>query len=96
MVIVLFLIFPADGAYRVREQGCNSAISAHETLLPAPSALLAAARDMALGRCALLLLYVAPAAAVVLRLLALLLQLLLLQLLRGCDKNSKGDSRLGG
>ena len=56
--------------------------------------LLAAARDVTLGRCVLLL-YIAPAAAVVLRLLLRLLVLLLLQLLRGCDKNGAGDSRLG-
>ena len=38
-------------------------ISANDTPLSAPSALLAAARDTALGRCVLLLLYIAPAAA---------------------------------
>ena len=51
--------------------------------------LLAAARDTALGRCVLLLLYIDPAAAVVLRLLLRLLLLLLLQLLSGCDKQSR-------
>ena len=53
--------------------------------------LLAAARYTALGRCLLLLLYIAPAVAVVLRLLLLLL----LQLLRGYDQNRR-DSRLVG
>ena len=71
-------------------------ISARDTPLPAPSALLAAERDMTLGRCVLLLLYVAPAAAaVVLRSLLRLLLLLLLQLRRGGDKSRAGDSRLG-
>ena len=59
--------------------------------------LLVSARDMALGKCVLLLLYIgSAAAAVVLRLLLRLPLLLLLQLLRGCDKNRAGDSRLGG
>ena len=40
-------VFQADRAYRVREQGCKSAISSQETPLPTPSALPAAARDMA-------------------------------------------------
>ena len=65
MIAVLFLIFPPDGAYRVREQGSDSAISAQETSLPAPSALRAAAKDMTLGRCALLLLHIVPAASTV-------------------------------
>ena len=86
MIIVLFLIFPAEKAYQARKQ-----VPFRRMILVCT--LLAAARDMALGRCVLLLLYIAPAAAAAV--LRLLLRLLL-QLLRGCDKNRAGDSRLGG
>ena len=93
MSIFLLPILSADTAYQAREQG-QFRHMIHPCLHPVRRREIYGARHMCIAD-AVYCSSCCCCAAVLLRLLLRLLLLLLLQLLRGCDQNREGVSRLG-